>query len=70
MRKTPEEKVAEAEGDQELNTHAWPVLCGVACPDDEESDVAIAAAQDAMDPELKLHFSEQARIARSGGKLT
>ena len=68
--KTPEEKVAEAEDDQELNTHAYDLFCvwRRMSRDDEESDVAITAAWDAMDPELKLHFFEQARIARSGGE--
>jgi len=68
--KTPEEKVAEAEDDQELNTHAYDLFCvwRRMSRDDEESDDAITAAWDAMDPELKLHFFEQARIARSGGE--
>ena len=68
--KTPEEKVAEAEDDQELNTHAYDLFCvwRRMSRDDEESDDAITAAWDAMDPELKLHFFEQARIARFGGE--
>ena len=63
------EKVVEAQEDQELETAAFDLFCAWRrMMSKDESDDAVQAAWEAMDPEPKLHFFEQAAVEKSGGE--
>ena len=67
--KTPAEKVVEAQEDPELETAAFDLFCAWRrMMSKDESDDAVQAAWEAMDPEPKLHFFEQAAVEKSGGE--
>ena len=67
--KTPAEKVVEAQEDQELETAAFDLFCAWRrMMSKDESDDAVQAEWEAMDPDPKLHFFEQAAVEKSGGE--